>query len=211
MTTLSAFVTDTGTAGDGIGTATVNWSSSSEGSFCIVASLVGASGTGTNGYSVAAPAEPAGLAVFIVVAGKVTGGGWVTIGDGRGNFGFNATSIKGPVKGNLVFIERTVYKGKKAMLIVKSNAIDTLRTSGTTFPITATLTGKASFKYISSVDGSTLFESGNATFSATVVDTDAKGGAGDAFAIRVLDKTGAVLVDLGPTALGSGNIVAHLK
>jgi len=51
----------------------------------------------------------------------------------------------------------------------------------------------------------------NATFSATVVDTDAKSGAGDSFAIRVLDKTGAVLVDLVTTPLGGGNIVAHLK
>ena len=97
------------------------------------------------------------------------------------------------------------------MLIVKSNAISTLRTSGATFPITATLTGKASFKYISSVDGSTLFESGNATFSATVIDTDAKGGAGDAFAIQVLDKARSLLVDLGTTPLGGGNIVAHLR
>jgi len=44
-----------------------------------------------------------------------------------------------------------------------------------------------------------------------VIDTDAKGGAGDAFAIRVLDRTGAVLVDLGTTPLGGGNIVAHLN
>ena len=211
ITTMSAFVTDTGTTGDGIGTASVNWSSASEGSFCIVASLVGASGTGTNGYYTAPPAEPAGLAVFIDTAGKVTGGGWVAMADGRGNFGFNASSTGTKVKGNLVFIERTTYQGKKAMLIVKSNAIDALRTSGATFPITATLTGKASYKFISAVDGSTLAESGNATFTATVVDTNAKGGAGDSFAIRVLDKTGAVLVDLGTTTLGGGNIVAHIK
>ena len=110
-----------------------------------------------------------------------------------------------------MFIERTVYQGKKAMLIFKSNAIDALRTSGSTFPITATLSGKANYKFISAVDGSTLAESGNATFTATVVDTNAKGGAGDFFAIRVLDKTGAVLVDLGTTTLGGGNIVAHIK
>ena len=211
ITTLSAFVTDTGTAGDGIGTATVNWSSDAEGSFCVAISLVGATGTGTNGYYTAPPAAPAGLAVFIDTAGKVTGGGWVAMTDGRGNFGFNASSTGTKVKGNLVFIERTVYQGKKAMLIVKSNAIDALRTSGSTFPITATLTGKANFKFISAATGSTLAESGNATFTATVVDTNAKGGTGDSFAIRVLDKTGVVLVDLVTTALGGGNVVAHIK
>ena len=211
LTTLFAFVTDTGAAGDGIGTATVTWSSSSEGTFCIVPSLVGAAGTGLNGYYTAPPADAAGLAVFIDTAGKVTGGGWVAVGDGRANFGFNATSNRGKVKGNLVFIERTTYQGERAMLIIRSNAIATLRTSGSTFPITTTLTGKATFKVISSVDGSTLVESGNATFTATVVDTNARSASGDTFAIRVLDKTGAVLVDLETTPLGGGNIVAHLK
>ena len=177
----------------------------------MVASLVGASGTGINGYYTAPPATPAGLAVFIDTAGKVTGGGWVALADGRANFGFNASSTGAKVKGNLVFIQRTTYLGKKAMLIVKSNVIDALRTSGSTFPITATLTGKATLKFISAADGSTLAESGNATFTATVVDTNAKGGAGDSFAIRVLDKTGAVLVDLGTTPLGGGNVVAHIK
>lgn len=111
-----------------------------------------------------------------------------------------------------MFIARTTYQGKKAMLIIKSNAIDSLRTSGSVFPIIATLSGKASFKYISSVDGSTFFESGNASFTATVVDTDIKSPpTGDSFAIQALDKTGAVLVDLGTTPLGGGNIMAHLK
>jgi hypothetical protein len=175
-------------------------------------SLVGATGTGTNGYYSARPAEPGGLAVFIDTTGKVTGGGWVPMPDGRGNFGFNATSTGNKVKGNLVFIERTTYKNQKAILIVKSNAIDALRTSGTIFPITATLSGKASYKYISAVDGTTLAESGNATFSATVVDTDVKSPpTGDSFGIRALDKAGVVLVDLATTALGGGNIVAHLK
>ena len=158
------------------------------------------------------PAEAAGLAVFIDTAGKVTGGGWVAMADGRGNFGFNATSNGNKVKGKLVFIERTVYRGTRAMLIVKSNAIDSLRTSGSIFPITATLSGKASFKFISSVDGSTLFESGNATFVATFIDTGVNGNPkGDRLGIRVLDKTGVVLVDLASTLLGGGNIVAHLK
>jgi len=212
ITTLSAFVTDTGAAGDGVGSATVDWSSSAEGSFCVVVSLVGPTGTGANGFYAAPPAEPAGLAVFIDTTGKVTGGGWVPLDDGRANFGFNAKSDGSKVKGNLVFIERTTYRGKKAMLIVKSNALDAMRTSGTAFPITATLNGKGSYKYISSVDGSTLAESGNATFTATVVDTGVKGSSpGDSFAIRVLDKSGVVLVDLARTVLGGGNVVAHVK
>lgn len=173
--------------------------------------LVGATGTGSNGYYVAPPAEAAGLAVFIDASGKISGGGWIDVGDGRSTIGFNATSKSGKVKGNLVFIERTVYEGTKAMLIIKSNAIDTLRTSGSDFPITATLTGKASFKYISSIDGATLSESGNATFSATVTDTNATGGTGDSFRLLALDKTSSVLVDVTATPLAGGNIVAHLK
>jgi PKD repeat protein len=208
---LSAAVVDTGAVGDGIGTAAVTWTSSTEGSFCVVPSLVATSGTGSNGYYVAPPATAGGIAVFVDVAGKVTGGGWVALGDGRANFAFNASSNRGKVKGSLLFVERTVYGGTRAILIVKSNAIETLRTSGKEYPITATLSGKASFKYISSTDGSTLFESGNATFTATVLDTGSPGGASDAFAISVADRTGSLLVDVGTTLLGSGNIVAHLK
>ena len=211
VATVSAFVADTGPTGDGIGTAEATWSSASEGSFCIVPTVVGAGGTGVNAYYTAPPAPAAGLAIYVDATGKVTGGGWIPLGDGRANFGFNAKSDGSKAKGNLVFIERTMYLGKKVMLIVKSNAIDTLRASGSTFPISATLTGKASFKYISSVDGSTAFESGNATFSATVIDSGAAGGAGDAFAIRVLDKARSLLVELGSTPLGGGNVVAHLK
>ncbi|MGZ8821792.1 MAG: Ig-like domain-containing protein [Aeromicrobium sp.] len=211
IATLSASVIDTATVGDGIGTAALAWSSPSEGTFCIVPSLVGDDGIGLNDYYSAPEAEAAGLAVFIDTAGKVTGGGWITLGDGCANFGFNAASNGNKVKGSLVFVERTTYRGTAALLIVKSNAIDSLRVTGTTLPIHAALSGKASFKFISSADGSTLFESGNATFTAIVVDTDSKAGSEDTFGIRVIDKTGAVLVDVALTMLGGGNIVAHLK
>jgi uncharacterized repeat protein (TIGR01451 family) len=208
ITTVSAAVVDTGTAGDGIGTATTTWSSSSEGTFCIVPSLVAASGTGANAHYAAPPAVAAGLAVYVDTAGKVTGGGWVSLGTDRANFGFNASSIKGRTKGNLVYVQRTVYAGQKAILIVKSNAIDTLRVTGTTLPVTVALSGKATFRYISASTGATLFESGNATFVATVIDT---GKEGDAFGVRVVDKVGAVIADIATTPLGAGNIVAHIK
>ncbi|MEY2522602.1 MAG: hypothetical protein QOJ66_1167 [Ilumatobacteraceae bacterium] len=74
---------------------------------------------------------------------------WVIDGGNTPNFGFNATSTGGKAKGNLVFIRRTTYRGTKAILIVKSNAIDSLRSSGSLFPVTAMLSGKASYKIIS--------------------------------------------------------------
>jgi hypothetical protein len=210
IATVAASVVDTGPTGDGIGTAAASWSSGSEGTFCIAIALVGASSGSANGYYVARPAEPAGLAVYVDTSGKVTGGGWTAVTGGRANFGFNASSIRGKVKGNLVFVERTTYHGRAAILIVKSNEIDALRVTGSTFPITAALTGKATFRYLSAVDGSTFFESGNATFTATVIDANLPGGRSDCFAIRVEDKTHIVVVDLATTLLGGGNVVAHL-
>jgi hypothetical protein len=211
ITTVFASVTDSAPTGDGIGTARTTWSTSTEGAYCVVPSLVAATGTGANTFYVAPPAQPGSFAIYKDATGKVTGGGWIRLGDGRANFGFNASSVKGPVKGNVVFIQRTTYAGKKAMLIVKSNAIDALRSSGTTFPITATLSGKATIKFISSADGSTLFESGNATFEATVVDTNRAGADGDSFGIVVRDKNGVLVTQISLTPLGGGNIVAHLK
>jgi hypothetical protein len=134
---------------------------------------------------------------------------WVIDGGNTPNFGFNATSTGGKAKGNLVFIRRTTYRGTKAILIVKSNAIDSLRSSGSLFPVTAMLSGKASYKIISLADGSTLVESGAATFTATVIDTGKSGGP-DSFGLRALDKNGAVLVDFPIAAIGGGAVVAHL-
>ena len=159
----------------------------------------------------APPAEPAGLAVSIDTAGRVTGGGWVAMADGRGSFGFNATSTGAKVKGNLVFIERTTYQGEKAILIVKSNAIDALRTSGSTFPITAMLSGKSTYKYISAANGSTLAESGNAPSrprSSTPTpraEPATPSPSGSSTGRAPCSSTS------GPPPLVGGNIVAHLK
>lgn len=209
LVTVTAAVIDSAPTGDGIGRAGTTWSSQSEGSFCVVPSLVGTAGTGVNAHYAAPPATPAGLAVYADAIGKVTGGGWIGLASGRANFGFNASSFKGRVKGNLVFVARTTFEGTKAILVIRSNAIEGLKTNGSAPPLSVILTGKASFKYLSSADGSVLFESGNATFTATV--TDGGGNAGDTFALRALDKAGGVLVDVGATALGGGNVVAHLK
>jgi PKD repeat protein len=212
LATLTGSVVDTGTTGDGVGSASATWSSTSEGSFCVVPRLIGTDAQDSNGFYVAPPSEPAGLAVYANTAGHVTGGGWIAVDGRRDNFGFNArASGTKPPKGQMVFVERTLYRGSQVILIVKSNSIESLRTTGSTPPITATLDGKATIRYISALDGSTLFESGNLRFTATVIDTDGRGSAGDAFGIRLVDKAGAVVIDVPVTVLGGGNIVAHLK
>jgi hypothetical protein len=209
--TLLVWVTDGPVTGDGVGTAAVDWTDATEGTWCILPSLVGDPSTESNGWYTAPDALPAGLAVFSDTTGKVTGGGWVPLDSGRANFGLTASSKNGNAKGSLVFLRRVTYRGEKATLVVKSNAIESLRATGTSLPVTATLSGKATIRFISAGTGDTLFESGKATFTATLTDTGGKGADGDAFGIRVTDKNGDVVVDLAPVVLGGGNIVAHLK
>jgi hypothetical protein len=210
LATLSAGVIDSAPTGDGIGSATATWTGAAEGSYCVVARLIGATPSAANGFYVAQPAVPGGVAVYRDASnGMVTGGGWTSVASGdRLNFGFNAQVAKAGVKGQLVTALRTTSGGRRVVLVVKSNALDALRVTGTVVPIGAVLTGKASIKVIA-LDGTVLSETGNATFTATVVDGGAKGT--DSYGIRVVDKTGVVVLDTAPLVLGGGNVVAHVK
>ena len=83
LATIPAAVVDTGVAGDGTGSAQASWSTATEGSFCIVVSLVATTGSGHNAYYTAPPAMAGALAVFADTVGKVTGGGCIKVGSTR--------------------------------------------------------------------------------------------------------------------------------
>src|SRR5207237_502917 len=158
---------DTGTLGDGIGTASTTYTSSTENSYCVDAKVVAGSGAGTNQFYTAPSSEPAGIAFYINSGQFATGGGWVNDpGGSKGNFGFNARYNKsGSAQGQMVYVYRGLYNGVPADFIIKSNSLTALSFSGTTFPITATLQGKANLQIIRQSDGVTLFSDGNATFT----------------------------------------------
>jgi uncharacterized membrane protein len=210
--TLYAQVLDTGTTGDGIGTATTTFSSSSEASYGVVARLVAGNTGGVNQYYTAADAQPAGITFYTNTGQFVTGGGWVNDpGGGPGNFGFNARYNKNnQPQGQMVYVYRGTYNGVLSDYVIKSNSLTGLSFSGTTFPISATLQGKATIQINRASDGSQLYSDGNATFTATATDSGSSSGIGtDSFALSVWDKNGVPYKSVGQTTLMGGNIVVH--
>ncbi len=209
VATLAATVVDTGVAGDGVGTATATWNNVGEGSYCVVPRLIGATTSSPNGYYAAPPALPGGLGVFRPASGHATGGGWIQLETGRAAFGFNAKVDRNGAKGQLVLMLRTTYGGRQAILMLKSNAFESFTVDGRSFPIAGVLKGRGTIRYIAADTGATLFESGNAAWTASIVD----GGSNrtDSFGIRILDKVGALVVDLGLTAVAGGSVMIHEK
>jgi hypothetical protein len=210
-----AQVADTGVSGDGIGTASATFSSSAEGTFCVVARLVAGSSGGTNLYYTA-PSGEAGAITFYENSGQMaTGGGWINDpAGGKGNFGFNARyKNNGSPQGQLVYVYRGLYNGVAADYVIKSNALTALQFTGTAFPYLATLQGRCTIQINRASDGVQLYSEGNATFSATVKDTDLNPAAGnDTFALTVYDRN-AVLYKSVPanTPLQGGNVVIHQR
>ncbi len=221
-------VTDTGTLGDGIGTAEYTMPTPGEQTYCIVARLTGASQTTSNDYYAATPAQYAVLTVVSTTGKFATGGGWIVDPGtgGHGNFGFTARFTKsGAPKGQAVYVWRSTFNGVKADFIVKSNSITGLsfadEQSNGTFPWRATLDGKATIRINRASDGADLLTDGNATFRLVAVDSGQSSGIGvDSFAIRVLDKDGheykLVGTWTGPTysgglLLSGGNVMVHMK
>jgi beta-galactosidase len=210
-TTLYAQVSDTGTPGDGIGTASATFTSASEASYCVVARLVAGLGDGVNAWYTAGNAETAML-VFYEPSGQfATGGGWINDpGGSKGNFGFTARYLKkGQVQGHMVYVYRGLYQGEQADFIIKSNAINALAFGGASYPIPATLQGKCSLQINRSSDGSLLFSQGNATFQATVVDSGDSSGSGDSFSILVYDQNGLIFKNVSTSQLDGGNVIIH--
>ena len=143
-----------------------------------------------------------------------TGGGWVSDTTGsHGNFGFNARyNSTGSPKGQVVYIYRALYNGMLADFIIKSNALTALQFTGTTYPISSTLRGKANVQVNRTGDGYSLFSAGNYTFSATVTDSGQSGTTGKQFSLIVYAGNGVPYhaVPSG-TPLQGSNVVIHSK
>jgi beta-glucosidase len=206
-TTLYAQVEDTGGVGDGIGTASSTFSSASEAAFCVFARLVAGPDGSPNQWYTAPSAET--VLTFYEASGQfATGGGWIDDPNGgKGNFGFHARYLKkGLPQGNLVYIFRGDYQGEQADFVIKSNSLNALAFSGSTFPIQATLQGKCTIQINRASDGVLLYSEGNATFQASFIDTD---GEDDSFSLIVYLKNGVPYKQVPMTTLGGGNIVIH--
>ncbi len=211
-TTKYAQVSDTGTAGDGIGTASSTFTSASEAGYCVAARLVADSSGGVNQWYAAENAEAALLTFYENTGQFATGGGWINdSAGGKGNFGFNArANKKGQPQGHMVYVYRGLYNGVPADFIIRSNALNALAFTGKNFPIPATLQGKATIQINRSSDGALLYNEGNAAFQATVVDSGQSSGIGsDSFALTVYDKNGVVYKSVPTTLLQGGNVVIH--
>jgi hypothetical protein len=230
--TKTAQVSDTGTLGDGIGTATSTYASSSEASYCIVVRLIGSlTASSVNAWYQANNAIAAVITFYNNSGQFVTGGGWVLDpaggGNGHGNFGFNARYNKsGSPQGQMVYVYRGLYNGVLADYRIKSNSLTSLTFAcwngsvwtscplgNTVFPARATLAGKSTIQINRASDGYVLYSDGNSTFSATVEDSGQSSGIGsDKFAVTVYDKNSVLYKQVGvptPLYLQGGNVVIH--
>jgi hypothetical protein len=135
----TAQVLDTGTAGDGIGTASATYTSTSEASYCVMTKLIGGSGgiaaaSTTNAWYQTDPPTAVVITFYNNTGQFVTGGGWIWDpaggGNKHGNFGFNARYNKsGSPQGQMVYVYRGLYPavgGVPADYRIKSNSLNTL-------------------------------------------------------------------------------------
>ena len=177
-------------------------------------SVAGGNGGGVNGYYVAL-ADEATVQFYDNVGKFVTGGGWIldpgASGSGKGNFGLVGRYNKnGRPQGQMVYVYRGTFNGTPAIFRIKSNSLEALGFTGTTHPLSATLQGKANLQVVSAVDGSQLFGEGNLSFVASVRDTGLpSSNVGDTFSLTLTG--GSYSKSIGPTQLGGGNAVIHLK
>jgi len=175
---------------------------------------VASASNGVNQYYTADNAQTSGITFYQNVGQFVTGGGWINDPNGKkGNFGFNARyNNKGKPQGQMVYVFRGLYNSVAADFVIKSNALDTLSFSGSTYPITATLQGKCTIQINRASDGVQLYGDGGATFTAKVTDSDKNSGIGwDSFELSVYDKNSALYKSVPKSLLQGGNIVIHMK
>ena len=227
LTSKYAQVVDTGTAGDGVGTARTTYTSTTENSYCVVARLVASASGGVNAWYTAPDAQTAALTFYKNTGQFVTGGGWIVDPNtNRGNFGFNARYNKnGQPQGQMVYVYRDLYTGPcstsptgecvgvQATYVVKSNSLTALGFTGTTYPIRANLAGKATITVSRASDGALMWSEGNATFDATVTDSGNSSGIGtDNYSLTVTRNGGSAPFKYVPrTTLSGGNVVIHLR
>jgi hypothetical protein len=217
--TVRAQVADTGTLGDGIGTATGIYTSSSEASYCVLAVLVAGSSGGVNQYYTAPEAQNSVITFYNNVGQFVTGGGWLTDPNtsGHGNFGFNARYNKNnQPQGQFVYVWRTTYNGVAADYIIKSNSLTALgftqtTTSSNGYPMTSTLQGKCNVQINRASDGLQLASEGNDTFIVTATDSGLpSSNSGDALSLT-LNGSSLTTKSFTNRPLNGGNNVIHIK
>jgi hypothetical protein len=215
-TTKYAPVTDIGTLGDGIGTATQTFTSSTETSYCVIARLVADAAGGANQFYVADNTQGVGIAFYTNTGQFVTAGGWITDPNGgHGNFGLNARNNKnGQPQGQMVYVYRGLYNGVMADYVIKGTALSNfgIATTAGAYPMSATLQGKCTIQVNRASDGVQLYSDGNGTFSATATDSGQSSGIGsDTYSLIVYDKNAAQYKYVPATSLQGGNVVVHIK
>ncbi len=200
-------VLDTGVVGDGIGTAQAVWSATEENSYQVIARL------DTNDWYVAPIAVTAPITFYEDFGQFITGGGWVVdpATGSHGNFGFNARFTKKRAHGQFIYVWRGSYNGTPADFIIKSNALSALSFTGSDFPLSATLSGKASLQINRASDGVSLYGKGGLDFTASVYDSGISSGRGvDWLTLTVMDGS-SLYKSFSKVFLSGGNIVIHLK
>jgi len=204
LTTVLARVNDTGTVGDGIGTATAPFTPPLSGSYCVTLRPV-AKGGGQNLYYTA-PQVTQAFTASPTSPQVLTGQGTVLDQDAQvATFKVAGAFAGGLPTGSLAYRYPTTYQEQAVIVTVTSNYLTGLAFDSATDPITATLEGGATIRIRRVSDGQLLLLDRKATFSATATDT---GGAGsDTLSLTVYDVNGLVFYLLPATSLQSGDVV----
>jgi hypothetical protein len=149
---------------------------------------VGVSFAGDDNYLACASAADT-LVTVQSAAAKITGGGWISVGTGNTNFGFNVIQDVTGLKGQLQVRSRG---GKDRF---HSTSVLTLNTSGNS----GTWTGTGRWN---GVDGY--------SFTVSVVDNGTSGKKGDTISILIKSPSNVtVFTTSGASPLKGGNIVVH--
>ena len=213
-------IADTGTVGDGIGSFSAQFSrkSSTETVWLVTTTLVANGNGDTPNLFYDAPIDDTGVIAIYQDTGQfATGGGTIPDGAGKANLGFVARyDRKGKPSGQLVYEYTGMYNGKKATFTIRSSGLTGLAFSGTTYPVSATIAGKASITIVECSLHShhgfgwrnkVLFSARDWRFAAQATDTQAKPSRGaDAFAISIWNKNNELYKSVPATALSCGNI-----
>jgi hypothetical protein len=229
VTTIYSHVLDTGSVGDGIGTATSTYTYGPETTLCVITRLVAGPSGGVNQYYTSANAETASVTFYLSLGQFVSGGGWIIDPNtsSHGNFGFTARyNNNNKTQGQMVYVYRGVYSGTCTSgsgvtatwssvpvdFVIKSNSLSSLSFSGTTYPLSATLQGGDTIQTNRQSDGVNICSEGGASFTARAWDTNANSGIGsDSYSLTVLHKDGSVYKSIAQTLLSGGNVVIHIK
>lgn len=213
-------ITDTGAAGDGIGSYSVTLpQTSTEETVWLVTSTLVADGSGAMpNLFYDAPVDDTGVIAFCENTGQFAlGAGKIPDGADKARFGFVARNDrKNKPKGQLVYVYDGTYNGKKAVFTIRSTGLTGVAFTGSSYPISATISGKASIRVMESPTRKSgffwwlkkpLFSATNWRFTAKVTDTAAKPSKGsDSFAISIWTAKNELYKNVPATPLSSGMI-----